>query len=59
MTNQNLIYGMIIWDIEKKPSRNYFSNQFTPLIPKSIYNLNIRKTQIPLTKSKKNRKDKK
>lgn len=48
-----------IWDIENKPSRNYFSNQFTPLIPKSIYNLNIRKTQIPLTKSKKNRKDKK
>ena len=48
-----------IWDIENKPSRNYFCNQFTPLIPKSIYNLNIRKNQIPLKKSKKNKKGKK
>jgi len=48
-----------IWDIENKPSRNYFSTQFTPLIPKSIYNLNIHKTQITIKKSKKNKKDKK
>jgi hypothetical protein len=48
-----------IWDIENKPSRNYFGVQFVPYVPKSVYNLNIRKTEIQNKKSKKNKKDKK
>jgi hypothetical protein len=48
-----------VWDIENKPSRSYFGAQFIPIVPKSMFNLNIRKTQTQPKKSKKNKKDKK
>ena len=48
-----------IWDIENKPTRNYFGAQFIPIVPKSIFNLNILKSQIQTKKNKKTKKDKK
>ena len=45
------------WDVENRPLRKYFLQPFQPLIPKSIFNLNLKKS-IPFNKkSKKNKKD--
>ncbi len=45
------------WDIENKPKRNIFGSQFTPLIPKTSYALNPKKSNN--NKKGKKKKEKK